>query len=359
MDREIFVGGDNLISGFLSSGKRVTTLRDVLARLRETYCGTIGVEYMHIQSREQCDWIRERFETPTQYSYKPDYRTKILDRLAWADLFERFLNTKYKAKRFGLDGCESLIPGLKALINTASDLGVNSIVIGMPHRGRMNVLANVVRKPLPIIFNEFNGGVITSELNDEYSPSGDVKYHLGTSYNRPTLNGKLVHLSLVANPSHLEAVNPVVEGKTRAKQHYAGDTTRSQVMPIIMHGDAAFAGQGVVYETLHLSSLKNYTTGGSIHVVVNNQIGFTTDPKSSRSSLYSTDVGKTIDAPIFHVNGDDPEAVVHVMQLAAEWRQVGSLSFLLLHFSAHISIGLQERCDCGHRLLSSLWSQRN
>jgi 2-oxoglutarate dehydrogenase E1 component len=322
LDREVFAGSDNLISGFLSSDKKVTTIREVLKRLKETYCGTIGVEYMHIQERDQCDWIRERFETPRKYSFPAEDRMRILDRLAWADQFERFLNTKYKqSKRFGLDGCESLIPGLKALVDTASDLGVNSIVIGMPHRGRLNVLANVVRKPLKVIFNEFNGGVVTPELGDEYSPSGDVKYHLGTSYNRPTRSGKHVHLSLVANPSHLEAVDPVVEGKTRAKQHYANDTERSQVMPIIMHGDAAFAGQGVVYETLHLSYLKNYTTGGTIHVIVNNQIGFTTDPKSSRSSLYCTDVAKTIGAPIFHVNGDDPEAVVHVMQLAAAWRQ--------------------------------------
>jgi 2-oxoglutarate dehydrogenase E1 component len=229
MDKEIFCGGENLISGFLSSGKRVTTLRDVLKRLRETYCGTIGVEYMHIQERDQCDWIRERFETPTKYSFPQEDRVRILDRLAWADLYERFLNTKYKTKRFGLDGCESLIPGLKAMIDTASDLGVNSVVIGMPHRGRLNVLANVVRKPLHIIFNEFNSGVVTPDLGDEYSPSGDVKYHLGTSYDRPTRNGKKIHLSLVANPSHLEAVDPVVEGKTRAKQHYANDTEHSQV----------------------------------------------------------------------------------------------------------------------------------
>lgn len=318
----MFCGGDNLISGFLSSGKKVTTIRDVLKRVRETYCGTIGVEYMHIQERDQCDWIRERFETPTKYTFPAADRVHILDRLAWADHFERFLQNKYStAKRFGLDGCETLIPGVKALIDTASDLGVNSIVIGMPHRGRLNVLANVVRKPLKVIFNDFNNGVVTPEF-DEYSPSGDVKYHLGTSYDRPTRSGKMVHLSLMANPSHLEAVDPLVEGKTRAKQHYSNDTDRSQVMPIIMHGDAAFSGQGVVYETLHLSCLKNYTTGGTIHVIVNNQIGFTTDPKSSRSSLYCTDVAKTIGCPIFHVNGDDPEAVVHVMQLAAEWRQV-------------------------------------
>eukprot|EP01111_Echinosteliopsis_oligospora_P000442 TRINITY_DN1046_c0_g1_i1.p1 TRINITY_DN1046_c0_g1~~TRINITY_DN1046_c0_g1_i1.p1 ORF type:complete len:1033 (-),score=255.52 TRINITY_DN1046_c0_g1_i1:43-3141(-) len=320
MDREIYVG-DNLISGFLSSGKHTTTLRSIIERLKQTYCGTIGVEYMHIQEREMCDWIRQRFETDQKYQLTPDQKKKTLERLAWADQFERFLNTKYKThKRFGLDGCESLIPGTKALIDTAADLGVDSIVIGMPHRGRLNVLANVVRKPLPTIFSEFNGGVVTNET-DEYTLSGDVKYHLGTSYDRPTNSGKLIHLSLVANPSHLEAVAPVVEGKTRAKQFYAEDKDRSTVLPIIMHGDAAFAGQGVVYETLHLSHLKDYTTGGSIHIIVNNQIGFTTDPKSSRSSMYCTDVAKTIDCPIFHVNGDDPEAVVHVMQTAAEWRQ--------------------------------------
>eukprot|EP01113_Clastostelium_recurvatum_P005153 TRINITY_DN1229_c0_g1_i2.p1 TRINITY_DN1229_c0_g1~~TRINITY_DN1229_c0_g1_i2.p1 ORF type:complete len:1032 (+),score=379.58 TRINITY_DN1229_c0_g1_i2:101-3196(+) len=321
LDREIFVG-DNLISGFLSSNRQAITLREVLDTLKKTYCSTIGVEYMHIQEREKCDWMRERFETPTKYSFSSEEKKKILDRLCWADQFERFLGMKFKTqKRFGLDGCESFIPGMKHLIDTAADLGVQSVVIGMPHRGRLNVLANVVRKPLATIFSEFGDGVVTSDELNGSPMSGDVKYHLGTSYDRPTRSGKKIHLSLVANPSHLEAVNPVVEGKARAKQYLLQDVDRSKVMPILLHGDAAFAGQGVVYESLHLSELPNYTTGGTVHIVVNNQIGFTTDPRSSRSSLYCTDVAKTVDAPIFHVNGDDVEAVVHVMGLAAQWRQ--------------------------------------
>ncbi|EGG13264.1 2-oxoglutarate dehydrogenase [Cavenderia fasciculata] len=319
MDKPIYVG-EGLISGFLSNNAPQTTLRQVLTRLRETYCSNIGVEYMHIQDREMCDWLREKFETPKSHQFNNDEKIKILERLAWADLFENFLGLKYKTqKRFGLDGCESLIPGMKALIDDSAQLGVNQIVIGMPHRGRLNVLANVVRKPLQAIFNEFNGGVVS--LEGEYSGTGDVKYHLGTSYDRVTGRGNNVHLSLVANPSHLEAVNPVVEGKVRAKQHYSGDQERSKALAIVLHGDASMAGQGVVYETLHLSNLTHYSTGGTVHIVVNNQIGFTTNPSSSRSSQYCTDVGKAIDIPIFHVNGDDTESVVHVCKLAAEWRQ--------------------------------------
>jgi len=319
MDRPIYVG-EGLISGFLTNNAPQTTLRQVLTRLKEVYCGDIGIEYMHIQDREMCDWIREKFETSQHFTVPKEEKIKILERLSWADQFEGFLGLKYKTqKRFGLDGCESLIPGMKAMIDTAATNGVNQIVLGMPHRGRLNVLANVVRKPLPAIFNEFNGGVISIE--GEYSGTGDVKYHLGTSYDRVTADGKKVHLSLVANPSHLEAVNPVVEGKVRAKQHYANDVNHEQSLAIQMHGDASIAGQGVVYETLHLSQLENYTTGGTIHIVVNNQIGFTTNPNCSRSSMYCTDVAKTIDVPIFHVNGDNVEAVVHVCKLAAEWRQ--------------------------------------
>ncbi|EFA82517.1 2-oxoglutarate dehydrogenase [Heterostelium album PN500] len=319
LDKPIFVG-DGLISGFLTNNAPQTTLRQVLTRLKQTYCGNVGVEYMHIQDREMCDWIRENFETPQAPEYKHDEKVKILERLAWADQFESFLGLKYKThKRFGLDGCESLIPGMKAMIDDSAEMGVRDVVIGMPHRGRLNVLANVVRKPLKAIFNEFNGGVVS--LEGEYSGTGDVKYHLGTSYDRVASNGNKIHLSLVANPSHLEAVNPVVEGKVRAKQQYAGDTEQNTALAIILHGDASIAGQGVVYETLHLSKLANYSTGGTIHIVVNNQIGFTTNPSSSRSSMYCTDVAKTIDVPIFHVNGDDVEAVVRVCKLAAEWRQ--------------------------------------
>ncbi|KYQ94461.1 2-oxoglutarate dehydrogenase [Tieghemostelium lacteum] len=319
MDRQIYVG-DSLISGFLTNNAPVTTLRQVLTRLKQTYCGNIGVEYMHIQDREMCDWIREKFETPEAHQISKEEKIKILERLSWAEQFEGFLQLKYKTKkRFGVDGCESLIPGMKGLIDHAADCGVNSIVMGMPHRGRLNVLANVVRKPLPAIFNEFNGGVISME--GEYSGTGDVKYHLGTSYDRVTSTGKKVHLSLVANPSHLEAVNPVVEGKVRAKQHYSNDANQDKTLAITLHGDASVAGQGIVYETLHLMKLQNYSTGGTIHIVVNNQIGFTTNPSSSRSSEYCTDVAKTVDSPVLHVNGDDVEAVVRVCKLASEWRQ--------------------------------------
>ncbi|GAM19736.1 hypothetical protein SAMD00019534_029110 [Acytostelium subglobosum LB1] len=319
MDRPIMVG-DGLISGFLTNNAPQTTLRHVMSRLKQVYSSNIGIEYMHIQDREMCDWIREKFETPVSKVFSREQKVKVLERLAWADQFEAFLGLKYKThKRFGLDGCESLIPGMKAMIDDSAQQGVVDVVIGMPHRGRLNVLANVVRKPLKAIFNEFNGGVIS--LEGEYSGTGDVKYHLGTSYDRITSDGKKVHLSLVANPSHLEAVNPVVEGKVRAKMHYSNDVEQSKSLPIVLHGDASIAGQGVVYETLHLSKLTNYSTGGTIHIVVNNQIGFTTNPTSSRSSMYCTDVAKTIDVPIFHVNGDDVEAVVHVCKIASEWRQ--------------------------------------
>lgn len=213
-----------------------------------------------------------------------------------------------------------MIPGMKEMFDRAADRGVESIVIGTAHRGRLNVLGNVVRKPLRQIFSEFSGG---TKPADEvgYTGSGDVKYHLGTSYDRPTRGGKTIHLSVVANPSHLEAVNPVVVGKTRAKQYYSNDTDRTKNMGVLVHGDGSFAGQGVVFETLHLSALPNFTTGGTIHIVINNQLAFTTEPTAGRSSQYCTDVAKALDAPIFHVNGDDTEAVIHVCELAAEWRQ--------------------------------------
>jgi len=318
LDRE-FNLGDKLFGGFLAPGRPKITLRNLLQRLEETYRSTIGVEYMHLQSLEQLNWIREKFETPQHYRYSNEEKVIILDRLMWATKFERVLATKFSSlKRFGLDGCETLIPGLKALIDRSADLGIEHIVMGMPHRGRLNVLANVVRKPLAAIFHEFTGG---SALKDEYTGSGDVKYHLGTSYSRPTRGGKNVHLSLLANPSHLEAVDPVVEGKTRAIQYYRKDDKHERVMSIQLHGDAAIAGQGVVYETIGLSGLENYTTGGTIHIVVNNQIGFTTDPNASRGYMYCTDLAKAAGVPVLHVNGDDPEAVVHVCEVASEWRQ--------------------------------------
>lgn len=320
LDREFFLGVWRM-SGFLSENRPVQTLRSILTRLEQAYCGRIGFEYMHIPDREKCNWLRDRIETPIPMEYNRQRRTVILDRLMWSTQFENFLATKWvAAKRFGLEGCETLIPGMKEMFDKAADLGVENIVIGMSHRGRLNVLGNVVRKPLRHIFSEFSGG--TKPVDDAgYVGTGDVKYHLGTSYDRPTRGGKRLHLSLVANPSHLEAVDPVVIGKTRAKQYYTNDLDRTKNMGILIHGDGSFAGQGVVYETLHLSALPNYSTGGTIHIVVNNQVAFTTDPRAGRSSQYCTDVAKALSVPIFHVNGDDVEAVVHACELAAEWRQ--------------------------------------
>ncbi|KAK7837834.1 2-oxoglutarate dehydrogenase [Quercus suber] len=321
LDREFFLGVWTE-SGFLSENRPVQTLRSILTRLEQAYCGSIGFEYMHIANHDKCNWLREKIETPTPMEYNRQRREVMLDRLIWSTQFENFLATKWTtAKRFGLEGGETLIPGMKEMFDRAADLGVESIVIGMPHRGRLNVLGNVVRKPLRQIFSEFSGGTKPVDEIGLYTGTGDVKYHLGTSYDRPTRGGKRIHLSLVANPSHLEAVDPVVVGKTRAKQYYSNDEDRTKNMGVLIHGDGSFAGQGVVYETLHLSALPNYTTGGTIHIVVNNQVAFTTDPRAGRSSQYCTDVAKALDAPIFHVNADDMEAVVHVCELAAEWRQ--------------------------------------
>lgn len=320
LDREFFVGVWNM-AGFMSENRPIQTLRAILNRLEQAYCGNIGYEYMHITDREKCNWIRDKIETPHATQFSRQRRQVIHDRLAWSALFENFLATKWtSAKRFGLEGGETLIPGMKAMFDLAADLGVENIVMGMAHRARLNVLGNVVRKPMRQIFNEFSGGTPEEEV-ECYTGTGDVKYHLGTSCDRPTRGGKRIHLSLMANPSHLEAVNPVVLGKTRAKQYFKNDPDRSKNMGILIHGDGSFAGQGVVYETFHLSALPNYTTGGTIHIVFNNQVAFTTDPKCGRSSKYCTDVAKGLDAPIIHVNGDDVEAVVHACELAAEWRQ--------------------------------------
>jgi len=321
LDRE-FTFGDSTITGFLG-GRSKAFLRDIVHRLRETYCSSIGFEYMHIQNRERCNWLRERIETPEKHRFSNSEKKIILERLMWATEFELFISKKWGvAKRFGVDGCESLIPGMKALFDQASDVGIESAVMGMAHRGRLNVLANVLRKPLEAIFHEFSGGTpLESKTETGYIGSGDVKYHLGTSYDRLTRNGKKIRLSLLANPSHLEAVNPIVEGKVRARQYTLNDDQHEKVMSLIIHGDASVAAQGIVYETIDLSGLSNYTTGGTVHIVINNQIGFTTDPKSSRANTYCTDVAKVSDAPIFHVNGDDPEAVVYACRLAAEWRQ--------------------------------------
>ncbi|KAI7908122.1 oxoglutarate dehydrogenase, E1 component [Cokeromyces recurvatus] len=315
LDRKFTLGPGILPA--LGETEKELTLREIIEALKKMYCGSIGIEYIHIPDREQCNWIRSRIEKPEPYKYSNEEKKVIFDRLTWSDSFERFVASKYPSeKRFGLEGGESLIPGMKALIDRSVDLGVESIVIGMPHRGRLNVLSNVVRKPNESIFCEFSGSL---EPSDE--GSGDVKYHLGMNYVRPTPSGKRVHLSLVANPSHLEAVNPVVLGKTKALQFYGCDPEGKHAMAILMHGDAAMAGQGIVYETMGFYDLPSYSTGGTIHIVVNNQIGFTTDPRYGRSTPYCTDIAKSINAPVFHVNGDDVEAVTFVMQLAADWRQ--------------------------------------
>ncbi|XP_050515145.1 2-oxoglutarate dehydrogenase complex component E1 isoform X1 [Diabrotica virgifera virgifera] len=301
---------------FIGGKEKSLPLREILRRLELTYCRHIGVEFMFINSLEQCNWIRQRLETPGVTDLTPENKRLILARLTRAHGFESFLARKYSSeKRFGLEGCEILIPAMKTVIDKSTDLGVESIVMGMPHRGRLNVLANVCRKPLHQLFTQFAG------LQSADDGSGDVKYHLGTYIERLNrVTNKNIRLAVVANPSHLETVDPVAQGKTRAEQFYRGDGEGKKVMSILLHGDAAFSGQGVVFETMHLSELPDYTTHGTVHIVVNNQIGFTTDPRFSRSSPYCTDVARVVNAPIFHVNADDPESVIHVCNIAAEWR---------------------------------------
>jgi 2-oxoglutarate dehydrogenase E1 component len=295
------------------------TLRQIIELLRHTYCGSVGVEYMHIQDPTQRAWIQERMEHAANVT-EPGVadRKALLGRLTAAESFERFLDKRFTGtKRFGLDGAETMIPALEAILAQGAELGVKEFVLGMAHRGRLNVLANVMGKPFAAIFSEFQG---TPAHPEAVQGSGDVKYHLGTSSDRE-FNGKTVHLSLTANPSHLEAVNPVVLGKVRAKQRQRGDTERAEVVGLLIHGDAAVAGQGLVAETCDMSELKGYRTGGTVHFVINNQIGFTTAPAYARSGIYCSDVAKTNQAPVFHVNGDDPEAVLHVSRLAMEFRQ--------------------------------------
>jgi len=313
LDRKIFL--DHVL------GLEYGTLREIVAICQRTYCQTLGVEFMHISNGAQKAWIQERIEGPDkEISFTREGKRAILQKLVEADGFEKFCDVKFTGtKRFGLDGGESLIPALEQIIKRGGNLGVKEIVVGMPHRGRLNVLTQVMAKPHRALFHEFKGG---SSTPDDVEGSGDVKYHLGASSDRE-FDGNQVHLSLTANPSHLEIVAPVVLGKVRAKQDQHGDPPdmRNSVLPLLMHGDAAFAGQGVVAECFGLSDLKGYRTGGSIHFIVNNQIGFTTYPRYSRSSPYPSDVAKMIDAPIFHVNGDDPEAVVFAAKVAIEFRQ--------------------------------------
>ena len=311
MDRPIFI--DNVL------GLQIASMRQIVEIVKRTYCGTFALQYMHISDGEQAAWLKERIEgLGKEITFTREGRRAILKKLVEAEGFEKFLHVKYMGtKRFGLDGGESLIPAMEQIIKRGGSLGVKEIIVGMPHRGRLSVLANVMSKPYRAIFNEFQGG---SYKPEDVDGSGDVKYHLGASSDRE-FDGNKVHLSLTANPSHLEAVNPVVLGKVRAKQAQLGDKTRMQVLPILLHGDAAFAGQGVVAECFGLSGLVGHKTGGTMHIVVNNQIGFTTAPHFSRSSPYPTDIALMVEAPIFHVNGDDPEAVVHAAKVATEFRQ--------------------------------------
>ena len=311
MDRPIFI--DNVL------GLEIATVREILDLVTRTYCGTFALQYMHISDPEQASWLKERIEGyGKEIQFTQEGRRAILYKLVEAEGLEKFFHVKYTGtKRFGLDGAEALIPAMEQIIKRGGALGIRQIVIGMPHRGRLNVLANVMGKPYRAILNEFQGG---SSLPEDVSGSGDVKYHLGASSDRE-FDGNKVHLSLTANPSHLEAVNPVVLGKARAKQDQMGDEEHKRVLPVLLHGDAAFAGQGIVAECFGLSGLVGHKTGGTIHIVVNNQIGFTTTPHHSRSSPYPTDIGMMTEAPIFHVNGDDPEAVVHAAKVATEFRQ--------------------------------------
>jgi len=305
------------IAGDLPGGS-VQTLREILRRLRSTYCRSVGVEFTHIQDLGRKAWVRQRIENcENSTEYDTPLRLRILEKLAAAELFERFLHTRFLGqKRFSIEGSESLIPLLDTIVEAAPSFGCRELVIGMAHRGRLNVLSNILGKSLESIFTEFED----SPLVENPFGSGDVKYHKGFSKDRRVSTGEQIHLSLTANPSHLEAVDPVVEGRTRAKQVRSGDIRGEMVIPVLIHGDAAFSGQGIIAETLNLSNLSGYSTGGTIHIVVDNQIGFTTTASDARSTLYCTDVAKMIQIPIFHVNGDDPEAVVHCVKIAMEYR---------------------------------------
>ncbi|MCG6950620.1 MAG: 2-oxoglutarate dehydrogenase E1 component [Acidobacteria bacterium] len=301
-------------------GPQQATLREIIEVLRDTYCRTVGVEYLHIQDTPIRRWFQQEMEPiRNRPEISREKKHRILAQLIDAELFESFTHGRYQGqKRFSLEGAESLIPALHQFMETAAETGAVEVVMGMAHRGRLNVLANILQKPYAMIFNEFEDTI----RPDPYGGDGDVKYHRGYSSDYTTADGQQIHISLTANPSHLEAVDPVVEGRTRAKQRRRNDTAeRDKVLPILIHGDAAFAGQGLVAETFNLSQLKGYSTGGTVHIIVNNQIGFTTLPGEARSTRYPTDVAKMVEAPILHVNGDDPEAVVHAVDLALRFRQ--------------------------------------
>ncbi|MET0155284.1 MAG: 2-oxoglutarate dehydrogenase E1 component, partial [Rickettsiales bacterium] len=311
-DRRIFI--DNVL------GLEYATIPEMLEILDRTYCSTMGVEFMHISDPEEKAWLQERIEgADKEIRFTDTGKKAILQKLIEAEGFEQFIDVKYKGtKRFGLDGAESLIPALEQIVKRGGSLGMKEIVLGMAHRGRLNVLTKVMGKPYAALLAEFQGG--QTHFSEDLVATGDVKYHQGVSSDRH-FDGKKIHLSLSPNPSHLEAVNPVVAGRARARQNQHGDAERRQVLPILVHGDAAFAGQGVVWETLALGDLDGYTTGGTVHIIINNQIGFTTNPASARKSPYPADIAKGIHAPIFHVNGDEPESVVYVSRMALEFRQ--------------------------------------
>ena len=307
-EKEIFL--DGVIN------KQLSNIKEILNFLRDKYCGSLGYEYMHISNPTERKWFRDRVEKTDDFKFTQNGKEAILNKLIQAEGFEKFLHTKYVGtKRFGLDGAESLIPALEQIIKIGGQSKVKEVKIGMSHRGRLNVLANVLQKSYKRIFNEF-AGEISSKSKDD---TGDVKYHLGASSDRD-FDGNLVHVGLTDNPSHLEAVNPVVLGQTRAKQFFHKDKERNKVIPILIHGDAAFAGQGVVAECFAMSGLPGHNTGGTIHIIINNQIGFTTSPRFARSSPYPSDVAKMVEAPIIHVNGDDPEAVVYAARIATDFR---------------------------------------
>src|SRR5688500_10036278 len=296
------------------------TLRELIELLRATYSRTIGVEFMDIPDKAQREWLAQRMEPIlNKPQFSPDESRAILFQLVAAEEFERFLHTRYIGqKRFSIEGGEALVPLLNTLIEDGAEFGVQEVVMGMAHRGRLNVLAHVMNKPYETILSEFEGTIKSDETDEG---DGDVKYHLGYSNERSTVHGKKVHLLLAPNPSHLELVNPVMQGIVRSKQTYTNDNDRNRIVPIVLHGDAAFTGQGIVQETLGLSEMPGYRTGGTIHVIINNQIGFTATPKQIRFTPYPTDIAKSIQAPIFHVNGDDPEAVVHAARLAIDFRE--------------------------------------
>ncbi|MFV0645272.1 MAG: 2-oxoglutarate dehydrogenase E1 component, partial [Sphingomonadaceae bacterium] len=312
LDRPVYLGG--------TLGLEWSTVHELVEILRKNYCGHVAVEYMHISDVEERRFLQDRIEGPDKViQFTPEGKRAILAAVIRGEEYETFLGKKYVGtKRFGLDGGESMIPALEAVIKYGGQLGVREIIYGMAHRGRLNVLANVMAKPYRVIFHEFSGGTANPE---DVGGSGDVKYHLGTSTDRE-FDGITVHMSLVPNPSHLETVDPVVLGKTRAQQAIRDDLDHhEQVLPVLIHGDAAFAGQGIVWECFGFSGVRGYNTGGCIHFVVNNQIGFTTSPKFARSSPYPSDVAKGVQAPILHVNGDDPEAVTFACKLAIDFRQ--------------------------------------